>query len=403
VWYLIILGSFIIAMVIIALRTKQVWPIGTAMLEIAGVLIYLLFALWPVRYSDVPASQVQACAVQNSVSAPGGGAIPQPTGSQKPTPTPTATVTPAATPVPTASPAAVPSAGPAGTTTEQQNAARVSVQAQIADPWLRCANIFGYELGFPFETRLLIIVSLAAALGAFVHVATSFSDYLGAGTYDARWLWYYVLRIPVGVSLANVFYFAIRGGILTTTSPSTTDVNPFGLAAIAGLVGLFSKQASDKLQEVFETLFKTAAADAARAGSAIAPTIISTTPKKIVRSSAPKPLDVFGANFQENMKAEIDGREQRPDRKDDRNLTIPLVAADVVAPKKKVTVTLTNRVPQTSTAPARSASFAYDVEIEEPSPPPQGAQPVQPAPPAPPAPRVQPPPVQPAPVQPPNP
>jgi hypothetical protein len=376
VWYLIILGLIILVMVLVALGTKQVWPIGTAMLEIAGILVYLVLAVWPVRYSDVPASQVQACAALSS-SSPGGVTTPQPAGSQRPTPLPSATPTPAATPVPSATPAAAPPAGPAGTTTDQQNAARIAVQAQIADPWLRCANIFGIEVGFPFETRLLIIIALAAALGAFVHVATSFTDYLGAGTYDARWLWYYVLRIPIGISLAYVFYFAIRGGILTTTSPSTTDVNPFGLAAIAGLVGLFSKQASDKLQEVFETLFKTAAANAARAGSAIAPTIISTTPEKIVRSSTPKPLQVFGANFQETMTATVDDRNVQPDRKDDRTLSIPLTAVDVALPKKKVTIKLTNVSPQTSTAPARSASFTYDVEIEEPPPPP-AAQPAEP-------------------------
>jgi hypothetical protein len=35
------------------------------------------------------------------------------------------------------------------------------------------------------------------------------------------------------------------------------DLSPYGVAAVAGLAGLFSKQATDKLREVFETLFKT--------------------------------------------------------------------------------------------------------------------------------------------------
>jgi hypothetical protein len=34
-------------------------------------------------------------------------------------------------------------------------------------------------------------------------------------------------------------------------------VNPYGMVALAGLVGMFTKQATDKLSEVFSTLFKT--------------------------------------------------------------------------------------------------------------------------------------------------
>jgi hypothetical protein len=35
-------------------------------------------------------------------------------------------------------------------------------------------------------------------------------------------------------------------------------INPFGIAALAGLVGMFSKQATDKLAEIFKALFRTA-------------------------------------------------------------------------------------------------------------------------------------------------
>ncbi len=38
---------------------------------------------------------------------------------------------------------------------------------------------------------------------------------------------------------------------------SAVDLSPNGVAAIAGPAGLFSKQATDKLREVFENLFKT--------------------------------------------------------------------------------------------------------------------------------------------------
>ena len=51
-------------------------------------------------------------------------------------------------------------------------------------------------------------------------------------------------------------YFAARGGLIAGTS-GAENLSPYGVAALAGLAGLFSKQASDKLKEVFENLFKT--------------------------------------------------------------------------------------------------------------------------------------------------
>jgi hypothetical protein len=55
-----------------------------------------------------------------------------------------------------------------------------------------------------------------------------------------------------------LFYVVIRGGLF---SPGTYsgDVNPYGIAGLSGLVGMFSKQATDKLSEVFGTMFQTSA------------------------------------------------------------------------------------------------------------------------------------------------
>jgi hypothetical protein len=58
------------------------------------------------------------------------------------------------------------------------------------------------------------------------------------------------------MTLALVFYFVIRGGLLSVNGGADT-ISPYGVAAVAALVGLFSKQATDKLAEVFTTLFRT--------------------------------------------------------------------------------------------------------------------------------------------------
>jgi hypothetical protein len=106
-------------------------------------------------------------------------------------------------------------------------------------------------------TALIALVIVTGGLGSFLHAATSFADYVGNRRLASSWLWWYILRILIGVALALVFYFAVRGGFFAAQS-SDQAVNPFGIAALSGLVGLFAKQATDKLREVFDTLFRTA-------------------------------------------------------------------------------------------------------------------------------------------------
>jgi hypothetical protein len=55
--------------------------------------------------------------------------------------------------------------------------------------------------------------------------------------------------------LAMIFYVVVRGGFF---SPQTTfeNTSPFGFAALAALVGLFSEQAVLKLKTVAETVLE---------------------------------------------------------------------------------------------------------------------------------------------------
>jgi hypothetical protein len=107
----------------------------------------------------------------------------------------------------------------------------------------------------PLETRYLLIVIISGALGSYIHLATSFADYVGNQRLVGTWIWWYLLRPFIGMALAVLLYFAARGGILTGNA--SQSLNPYGIAAIAGMAGMFSKQATDKLREIFENLFKT--------------------------------------------------------------------------------------------------------------------------------------------------
>ncbi len=115
---------------------------------------------------------------------------------------------------------------------------------------------FGRTFAMPPERTFLVIALLAGALGSYIHLATSFADYAGNRQLVGSWLWWYTLRPFIGMALAVIMYFVVRGGlILPTTSPE--GLSPYGVAAIGALAGMFSKQATDKLREVFENLFKT--------------------------------------------------------------------------------------------------------------------------------------------------
>ena len=112
------------------------------------------------------------------------------------------------------------------------------------------------------ETDLLLLAAIFGALGSFLHVARSFATFAGNRALVASWIWWYCLQPLAGMALAVVVYVVVRGGFLSAGA-SGADVSPYGVAGIAALAGMFSKQATDKLNEVFSTMFQTGA-DAAR-------------------------------------------------------------------------------------------------------------------------------------------
>jgi hypothetical protein len=105
------------------------------------------------------------------------------------------------------------------------------------------------------EVRFLALVAIAGAFGSYIHLATSFVDFAGNRQLMQSWQWWYVLRPFIGSTLAVIVYFAMRGGLIAGAS-GAENLSPYGVSALAGLTGLFSKQATEKLKEIFENLFK---------------------------------------------------------------------------------------------------------------------------------------------------
>ncbi len=115
-----------------------------------------------------------------------------------------------------------------------------------------------FDLELDKSTGLLVLSIVAGALGSFVQASLAFVHWVGNRELKTSWVWWYGFRIFSGAVLALIVYMGIRGGLFGGES-TTVQVNPYGTVAFGALVGLFSKQAIAKLQDVFNTAFSTTA------------------------------------------------------------------------------------------------------------------------------------------------
>jgi len=109
-----------------------------------------------------------------------------------------------------------------------------------------------FIIGFTEANQGLVALALCAGIcGSFLHAGQSLTTYMGNREFDGSWTAWYLLRPWIGGILGLAIYFALRAGIVFAAS----GVNPHGVVATGLLGGWFSKTTTDKLQEVFSTLF----------------------------------------------------------------------------------------------------------------------------------------------------
>jgi hypothetical protein len=106
---------------------------------------------------------------------------------------------------------------------------------------------------FSADVVLIAMVLVVGALGALVGVSRRFLHYASRDELTKRDQWSYLMRPLQGSVLALIVYFTLRGGYLG--QDQSAPVNPYGIAALSALVGLFTRHAVSKLTDVFDTLF----------------------------------------------------------------------------------------------------------------------------------------------------
>lgn len=109
----------------------------------------------------------------------------------------------------------------------------------------------------PTQRDVLIMVVLMGTLGGLLRLVSSFAKYIGNRQLLRSWIPYYIVMPIEGGALAPLIYLLLRVGLLTPTASNNDagSLNVFGVYAIAGLTGLFSSQAMEKLAEVFAVIF----------------------------------------------------------------------------------------------------------------------------------------------------
>ncbi|UCF20620.1 MAG: hypothetical protein JSU87_04195 [Gemmatimonadota bacterium] len=109
------------------------------------------------------------------------------------------------------------------------------------------------------EIRYALITMFAAGVGSMITTILGYLKHASVQQdFNPAFAPWYVARPIMGILLGVIFYFVLKGGLLATVPDvSMREVNEFGLAGLGGLVGLFSKNAIEKLREVFNVLFKT--------------------------------------------------------------------------------------------------------------------------------------------------
>ncbi len=105
----------------------------------------------------------------------------------------------------------------------------------------------------------------AGAVGACISTINAYLMHASTKRdFDTAYVPYYLARPLMGLLLGLVFYFVLAGGLvfITGADDGSADgggggINRWGLAAAGALVGMFSREAILKLQEVFHTIFHT--------------------------------------------------------------------------------------------------------------------------------------------------
>ena len=178
------------------------------------------------------------------------------------------------------------------------------------------------------EKNLLWLIILIGALGATLHGIISLSNYIGNKKFEASWTMWYLQRPLVGAILSLLFYFVIRAGFLKQLE---TNANFYTIVALSGLTGMFSKQALNKLSDLFDFIFQSDKEKNLKdkINSNPVPNIDSVSPVSVQKTTSETELTITGSDFIGKSIVRINNRDYKPEYKNSKQLMLKLGGADV--------------------------------------------------------------------------
>jgi len=158
------------------------------------------------------------------------------------------------------------------------------------------------------EGHLLLAVLLFGALGGAVSATWTTTAFIGGRRMEESWVLWNLLRAPIGGALAIIYYCVGRGGILAADA-SVDKINVFFITGTAGLVGLFTKVAMQKLQQAFGG--KAPPTQSESLASLTMPAITGVNPPVLARNAAITTVKLVGSGFPKDSVVLLDGVPQK--------------------------------------------------------------------------------------------
>jgi len=141
--------------------------------------------------------------------------------------------------------------------------------------WSNIVRIGGVVWSLDLEIRLILIAAAAGALGSLIRALNSLAAFIGNRMLVSSWVVWYFIQPLTGMLAAVIFYFALRATPLLGSPPQTSR-EFYLIATVCSLVGMFSDKGILKLNEVFDTLFRSKSSSDLRRGERLSNTVIAS-------------------------------------------------------------------------------------------------------------------------------
>jgi hypothetical protein len=206
------------------------------------------------------------------------------------------------------------------------------------------------------DRLLIILILLIGALGSNLHGLISLSGYVGNKSFESSWLLWYILRPFAGAILSFIFYLTIKAGFFD----QVTIKDFYTIAALSGLVGMFSKQAINKLSDLFDFIFASNKDKELKDKMTSVPTlkIDSIIPDKIIKGSTDTELTITGSGFVDKSIIRINQNEEFTPTSVKSDQLKFILPAKLIKDNGKLRITVVNPEPKGGLSNSKEVTIA---------------------------------------------